>query len=470
MFEVVIVIVSALMCASVSSVSSASSGQPSKPPNQRVIHIAGFGALTGPVQSFGINSRAAQLAAADAINRAGGVRLADGSKARLEITYEDDKCNPEQAIDLIRTVASSDALVATGPSCSSVAEPLFSALQHRVGDTQDHGIQLPILTDGATKAGLARLSEWAFRNVADEQIMYRVLWQWIRRTHPGLKTVFGGEEADFAHSHSTWDNIIRATAQSSGLNLASAAKWSLTDTRFDAPVAQMKAAHPDIVVLSAHATTTCGVLKEMAKQGVRPALTVGLTSAASDETLHRCGALAEGLLIPTTFAPITPEARRAAAAVLARHGMADLHSMAAWENIMTLKRVIESAGIVGTHEAVAADRVKIRNGLARLDTIAGLLGTVRRTPDRESRKPFVFVQVKRGAWRVVNGPIAATAAVCGGPVVSRTGRHGDGTGCIGPSGIGSRRTISDCYSGRRNSRPTPKRVWTVPICSKPHAR
>jgi ABC-type branched-subunit amino acid transport system substrate-binding protein len=46
-------------------------------PQARTIRIAGFGALSGHVQSFGINSRAAQQAAVDEINARGGVRLAD---------------------------------------------------------------------------------------------------------------------------------------------------------------------------------------------------------------------------------------------------------------------------------------------------------------------------------------------------------------------------------------------------------
>jgi branched-chain amino acid transport system substrate-binding protein len=44
---------------------------------QRVIKIAGFGAKTGPVRSFGVNSEAAMRAAAAEINAKGGIKLAD---------------------------------------------------------------------------------------------------------------------------------------------------------------------------------------------------------------------------------------------------------------------------------------------------------------------------------------------------------------------------------------------------------
>ena len=46
---------------------------------EKAVRITGFGAKSGVVRSFGINSEAAMLAAADIINKQGGVKLADGS-------------------------------------------------------------------------------------------------------------------------------------------------------------------------------------------------------------------------------------------------------------------------------------------------------------------------------------------------------------------------------------------------------
>ena len=49
---------------------------------ERTVKITGFGAKSGVVRSFGVNSEAAMLAAADVINKQGGVKLADGAKAK----------------------------------------------------------------------------------------------------------------------------------------------------------------------------------------------------------------------------------------------------------------------------------------------------------------------------------------------------------------------------------------------------
>ena len=371
---------------------------------ERTVKIHGFGAQSGVVRIFGLNSEAAMRAAAEEINRNGGVTLGDGAKAKLVIDYLDDRCNAEEGINVIRRIASQpDAIVAVGPSCSNVAEPVFGILQKKAGDTSDSGLQFPIYTDGAAKGGLASISEWAFRNVPSEAAMYRSLFEWVMATRSEVKTVWGGVEKDFAHSNATF-NVIKDLAGKSGLQVLGQSEWLLTDTNFAAQVREMRRANADAVVISAHPFTTCGVLKEMARQNVKPKLLVGLTSSSSMETLQGCGQAAEGMVIPTSFAPVTPEARVAASAMLKVNAHMDLHNAAAWENVMTIKDIIEKQKIMGRPDTLTADRQKMREGLAGLKQTKGLLGPVVRGSDREAVKPFLFVQVKSAQWVVVHQP------------------------------------------------------------------
>ena len=372
---------------------------------EKTIKIAGFGAKSGVVRIFGINGEAAMLAAADQINKAGGVKLADGSKAKIAIEYYDDRCNAEEGISVARRMAGTDALVGIGPTCSNVAEPLFGILQKKVDDKSDSGLQFPIFTDVAIKGGLARISEWSFRNVPSEATMYLSVLHWVKSKHPDAKTIFGGVEEDFAHSRATWHAVIKDAAQKNNLPVAGEAKWLLNDTNFATQVREMKKANADIVAISAHPFTTCGVLKEMQRQGVKPKVLIGLTSSSSLETMQGCGKQAEGMIIPTSYAPVNKEAIAAANATTKFKGSADLHSMAAWENVFILKKVIESEGIRGTKDSVAADRRKIRDGLAKLKTTDGLLGPNRRTDDREADKPYLFVHAKGGQWQVLHNPL-----------------------------------------------------------------
>jgi branched-chain amino acid transport system substrate-binding protein len=155
---------------------------------ERTVKITGFGAKSGVVRVFGINSEAAMKAAAEEINKTGGVTLGDGSKAKFAIEFLDDRCNAEEGISVVRRIASSDAFVAVGPTCSNVAESLFGILQKKVGDASDSGLQFPIIADVAAKGGLAKISEWSFRNVPSEFEMYKSLFAWVKSQHPDLKT------------------------------------------------------------------------------------------------------------------------------------------------------------------------------------------------------------------------------------------------------------------------------------------
>lgn len=372
---------------------------------EKTIKIAGFGAKSGVVRSFGINSEAAMLAAADQINKAGGVKLADGSKAKIKIDYYDDRCTAEEGISVARRMAGTDALVGVGPTCSNVAEPLFGILQKKVDDKSDSGLQFPIFSDVAIKGGLARISEWSFRNVPNEMTMYSSLFYWLKTQHPNLKTVFGGVEEDFAHSRATWYVVMKDRAVANGYAVAGETKWLLADTNFATQVREMKKANADIVAISAHPFSTCGVLKEMQRQGVKPKLLVGLTSTSSLETMQGCAKQAEGMMIPTSFAPVNKEGKAAADATAKFKGSADLHSMAAWENMFILKQVMESEKISGNAKDLASDRRKVRDGLAKLKVTKGLLGDTKRTDDREADKPYLFVQAKGGNWVVLHNPL-----------------------------------------------------------------
>jgi branched-chain amino acid transport system substrate-binding protein len=370
---------------------------------EKTIRISGFGAKSGPVRSFGVNSEAAMLAAADVINKAGGVKLADGGKAKIVVDFFDDRCNAEEGISVVRRIAGSDALVAVGPTCSNVAEPLFGILQKKAGDASDSGLQFPVFTDVAIKVGLAKISEWAFRNVPNEMTMYSSVFYWLHTTRPELKTVYGGVEEDFAHSRASWHVVMKNRAEANNFNVVGESKWLLADTNFATQVREMKKANADIVAIAAHPFSMCGALKEMARQGVKPKVLVGLTSSSSIETLQGCAKQAQGIIIPTSFAPVNKEGKFAAQATAKFKGAADLHSMAAWENMFILKSVMESEKITG--KDLQGDRRKIRDGLAKLTQTNGLMGVTKRTADREADKPYLFVQAKGNEWVVLHNPL-----------------------------------------------------------------
>ncbi len=395
---------------------------------ERTVKIAGWGAKSGPLRSFGVNSEAVLKAAVKAINDSGGVKLGDGAMAKMEFTYYDSACNADQAISVARKVESrTEALIGIGPTCSGAAAAMYGIFQKKVGDATDSGLQFPILTDTAIRPGLAKKSQWTFRNVPNEITMYDELFKWLRAQYPDIKTIYGGTETDQAHSKLTFAIVIVPMAKKHGfewvgggikgvtgkvkagyknvLDVSKSSNWLLADTNFSVQARAFKRSGADMMIISSHPFTTCGMLKEMRRQRIKPKVLVGLTSSSSAETLKGCSTAAEGIYIPTGFAPITDAAAKVAAAAEANGGAADLHSAAAWENAHIIKQVIESTGVMAKPSTLKADRRKVRDGLENLVKADGLMGEIGRVRDEgESIKPYVFVRAQKGAWKVVHDP------------------------------------------------------------------
>ena len=393
---------------------------------ETTINIAGWGAKSGPLRSFGVNSEAVMSAAVKRVNDTGGIKLADGSMAKLAFEYHDSACSAEQAISVARKVASNpNVLVGIGPTCSGAAAAMFGVFQKTVGDESDTGLQLPILTDTAVRNGLAKISQWTFRNTPNEPDMYDKLWAWIAVNNPDFKTIFGGTETDQGHSNGTYSKVIVQAAVRHGFSWVSgeiegltgdigsgfeavrnaSSNWLQADTNFSVQARAFKRSGADIYIISSHPFTTCGMLKELRRQRAEPKLIIGLTSSSSQEVMKGCAEEAEGMIIPTSFAPITDAAKEVAMLANENGGDADLHSAAAWENVMIIKQTIESVGITGDPAMVDEERAKIRDGLESLTTTEGLIGTVTRVQDEgEALKPYVFVQAQGGDWAVVHDP------------------------------------------------------------------
>src|SRR5256712_8702305 len=177
--------------------------------NEGTLRIGGMRALSGGAGFFGKAALGLGTLAVDEINEAGGV-MVGGKRVKLTMHAQDDACNAEQGLAAVRRLAAVDkVLFSLGPTCSSVAEPVFGTLQKKLGDSGDTGLQLLFFTDTATKFGLAKLSPWVFRNTPDEPGMYDFIVKYLKDKHPDLKTVMVSYESDFAHSAATWNLAVK---------------------------------------------------------------------------------------------------------------------------------------------------------------------------------------------------------------------------------------------------------------------
>lgn len=371
------------------------------------LRIGGMWALSGPAAYIGSSSKGQASLAVDEINEAGGVP-AQGKRVKLQLYTYDDACKAEEGLTVVRRLADSDkVLFSLGPTCSNVAEPVFGILQKKLNDPNDTGLQFLFFTDTAIKFGLAKLSPWAFRNVGNEPAMFDLTFKLVKERHPEFKTVAVAYEADFAHSVSTWKGAAKPALEKYGYQVTEVVEWRFEDTEFGAQAAKLRKANADILVLLTHTYSTCGSAKEFKRQRVKAKLMVGITSAASTETMQGCGRAVDGLTIPTNFAAITDKARAHAEKAWSKYKAdSNLHSVPAYENVYAIKGIVEKAGIKNEAGTLLQDRRTVRDALAKLGTFPGVLGPIKMNGDDDATKPrdvdkaIYIVQAKGGKWTV----------------------------------------------------------------------
>lgn len=375
------------------------------------IRIGGFWVQSGIFKSFGMNSRAVYEAFVDELSAKGGVKLKDGRIGRIESKIYDSGCKAEEGIAVVRKMAAQDKLLlAVGPSCSSVAEPVFGILQKKLDDPGDTGLQFMVFSDTSIKTGLGKLSPWGFRASPDESAMYLDVMKHLKAL--GMRSIAFGYEDDFAHSTGTYAKVMRKHALSIGLEVLSDQGWHFSDTEFSTQARKIRAAKADVLAVSAHPFTTCGFMREAKRQRIGYKMLIGLTSSSSIETLQGCSKEAKGMIIPTAFAPITDETRRIAKKVSEYGGNMDLHSAAVWEVMTVVVQALENTDVQLRPDTLASDRRKIRDYVAKVGKWEGLLGIIvskNREPefhDGDVRKPWLLAEAQGSEWGIYWRPKA----------------------------------------------------------------
>jgi branched-chain amino acid transport system substrate-binding protein len=380
--------------------------------SEGTLRVGGMWALSGGAAFFGKSSLGLANLAIDEINEAGGVKI-DGKAVKFVMHAQDDACNAEQGLAAVRRLATVDkVLFSLGPTCSSVAEPVFGTLQKKLADSGDTGLQFLFFTDTATKFGLAKLSPWVFRNTPDEPAMYDFIVKYLKEKHPDLKTVMVSYESDFAHSSATWKGALEPALKKHAYHqVVEVVDWRWTDTEMGAQVTKLRKANADVYFGLSHTTSACASLKEMKRQRVKPKMIIGITSLAGTEVLIQCPDVAEGVISPSNFAPINPRAKQIADKAWEKYKAdSNIHSVPAYENIHLIKGLIEKASLKNTEDSLLEDRRKVRDQLAKVGSFQGVISRITMRPEDDPVKPrdvdkdMLLVQVKSAKWTVFWAP------------------------------------------------------------------
>ncbi|MEP9380011.1 ABC transporter substrate-binding protein [Aquabacter sp. CN5-332] len=330
------------------------------------------------------------------VNDAGGV-----NGAKLRILIYDDAARPAQATNALRKLAGDDKVLAVaGPLTSSACEVVFPVAN-----------QLGVVStsQASSKPGVAKANRpWAFRNTIDEQILAQTTVPYFKQTY-GIKTVAVIYDAKDATAATVGTKIMPDTMVANGIEVLNAKdllSFNTGDLDVSAQVTKLKSYNPDGVVVSADYSQAVTVIREMKRQGMTKPI-VGATQLISSAILKAAPELP--IVAPTTFyvgmdtdaakkfvASLTPLLR--AESNLPAEIEPSMYDANIYEIVSMYVEAAKHAGVTAKPEDLEADRVKIRDYMAKLKDFKGLAGPVTFNADGDAVKLFYIVEGKNGAW------------------------------------------------------------------------
>jgi branched-chain amino acid transport system substrate-binding protein len=329
------------------------------------------------------------------VNDGGGI-----NGAKLRIVILDDATKPAQATNDLRKLSGDDHVLAVaGPLTSSAAEVTFPVANE---------MKTVATSQASSKPGVAKLNRpWAFRNTIDEGVLGRTAVPYFKKTF-NTKTVAIIFDAKDATAAAVGGRIMPALMKENEIEVVNTDPLSFNtgDLDVSAQVTKMKALNPDGVVVSADYSQAVTVLREMKRQGmIKPV--VGSTQLISSAILKAAPEIP--VIAPATFyatmkgdkpekfvAALQPLLRKTAG--LPPEIEPSMYDANIYEIASIYIAAIKASGATGKPEDLDADRTKIRDYMARLESFPGIGGPIGFNDDGDAIKAFYVLLGQNGAW------------------------------------------------------------------------
>jgi branched-chain amino acid transport system substrate-binding protein len=372
------------------------SAQAASAQGAREIAIGAVVPSSGPFAEWGRSNTVTLRLLEKQINDAGGI---NGAKLKLAIL--DDATRPAQAANAVRKLAGDDKVLAiAGPLTSSAAEVAFPAANE---------LKVVSTSQASSKPGVAKLNRpWAFRNTIDEGILGKTTVPYFKKTF-NIGKVAVIYDAKDATAATVGMRIMPALMKENGvtvLNENDLLSFNTGDLDVSAQVTKLKSLNPDGVVVSADYSQAVTVIREMKRQGLLKPV-VGATQLISSAILKAAPEIP--IVAPATFyatmksekaekfvAELQPLLRKESG--LPPEIEPSMYDANIYEIVSMYLDAIKKAGIAAKAEDLEADRVKIRDYMAKLEGFQGLGGPIGFNDDGDAIKAFYIVQGQNGAW------------------------------------------------------------------------
>jgi branched-chain amino acid transport system substrate-binding protein len=342
--------------------------------------------LTGSLAKEGALTKQGYQLCQEKVNARGGVKVGD-KKAKLAITYKDDKSEPDTAARLIDTFNDDGVKLILGPYGSPSTEAAAAAVE-RNG-------QVMVDSSGADDNIFTKGYKTTFAVLSPATHYVAIIVEAITNSaNPKPKTV-AMLSADDGFSQTAAKGGVEA-AKKAGLQVIAEESFPEHTTDVSSALTKIKGKNPDLILGSVHVEEGIAIVKQSKELGIQPQGFGETVAPPTPDFAEALGSAADGVVGSTQWVPqvegqdeIFGTAKDYAADFKQRFGQdAEYHSAEGAAACLALVLAVEDAG--------SADSDKVRDSLASLDT-ESFFGPIKfDDTGKNVTKPMSAIQIQDG--------------------------------------------------------------------------
>ncbi|MGI6250366.1 MAG: ABC transporter substrate-binding protein [Anaerolineaceae bacterium] len=380
-FSVLMVLMLLVGCTSTPDTKAPAPDAAAPAASEQVVRIAHLVPLTGSASSYGNFITNSAKMAADEINAAGGVKLPDGTMAKIEYIAVDETSNSADAIDAAKNAISKDPIAMLGPNRSGgvfAAEPLWKEAK------------IPTITDG-TAAGTTQLDNpYTFRMQISSEYWIPLLVKTAAEIYNVKRpaVIYGLND----YSKANWDATL-AAMEKFDMKPVTVQTFNDGDQDFSAQLIEIKNNDPDAIFIYAYTPEVGKITRQRSELGMGDVPVFSERAAGVPSVIDLAGPTNFNGMVTTT----TLSTGDAEYADFINKYESTFKETISPSHVNHYDSVYIIADIVSR---VGLDREKIREELSKLD-YQGVLGHY--VADKEGNLVhWMYTQVyKDGKWEVL---------------------------------------------------------------------
>ena len=327
--------------------------------SESTIRVGSVLPLTGDIASYGVAAKRGVDLAVDELNRAGGV-----TGRRLEVLYEDDQGQVNQAVAAMQKLVSVDRVAAViGSAASSVTLALCPIANRE---------KVPLITPISSSEELtSKGGPYFFRVCPSDVLQAQMMADWFKED--------GRRKAAILYVNNSWGQSLRqefeAKFRASGGEIVAAEAVREGDRDMRAQLTKIKAAAPDALYAITHGKEG-GVILLQARELALAKPIYGADVWGSPELMETARDAAKGvrIIVPTKFEG--PKYSGFAAVFSKKYGAEpDVYAAYSYDLTYALAAALaKSPSGDGLREALAGTSYEGVTGLTKFDEHGDVIG------------------------------------------------------------------------------------------------